>query len=78
MVITDLAMPGITGLELASSILEIRPGLPILLCTGFNDWVKEEMLQSMGIRGLLIKPVAIHELAHVVRTAIGAPDNMAS
>jgi CheY-like chemotaxis protein/anti-sigma regulatory factor (Ser/Thr protein kinase) len=74
MVITDLAMPGITGLELASSILEIRPGFPILLCTGFSDWVKEEMLQSMGIRGLLIKPVAIHELAHVVKMAITTPD----
>jgi PAS domain S-box-containing protein len=74
LVITDLAMPGITGLELASSILEIRPSLPILLCTGFSDWVKEEMLQSMGIRGLLIKPVTIHELAHVVKMAITTPD----
>jgi DNA-binding NarL/FixJ family response regulator len=63
-------MPQLTGINLAKSLLEIRPDLPIVLCTGFSDQVNKEMLQSMGIRGLLLKPLTIHELAHSVRMAM--------
>ena len=70
LVITDLTMPELTGTHLAKALLAIRPDLPIVLCTGFSDRVNEEMLQSMGIRGLLLKPLTIHELAHSVRMAI--------
>ncbi|MGE5258093.1 MAG: PAS domain S-box protein [Hyphomicrobiales bacterium] len=72
LVITDLTMPQLTGINLAKALLEIRPDLPIVLSTGFNDRVNEEMLQSMGIRGLLLKPLTIHELAHSVRMALEA------
>jgi CheY-like chemotaxis protein len=71
LVITDLTMPELTGINLAKTLLEIRPDLPVVLCTGFSDQVNEEMLQSIGIRGLLLKPLTIHELAHSVRMAIG-------
>jgi PAS domain S-box-containing protein len=70
LVITDLTMPGLTGINLAKALLTIRPELPIVLCTGFSDRVNEEMLKSMGIRGLMLKPLTIHELAHSVRMAI--------
>ena len=70
LVITDLTMPELTGINLAKALLEIRPDLPIVLCTGFSDQVNEEMLQSIGIHGLLLKPITIHELAHSVRMAI--------
>jgi CheY-like chemotaxis protein len=70
LVITDLTMPELTGINLAKALLEVRPDLPIVLCTGFSDQVNEEMLQSIGIRGLLLKPLTIHELAHSVRMAI--------
>jgi PAS domain S-box-containing protein len=71
LVITDLTMPELTGVDLAKALLEIRPDLPIVLCTGFSDQVNEKTLQSIGIRGLLLKPLTIHELAHAVRMAIG-------
>jgi CheY-like chemotaxis protein len=70
LVITDLTMPELTGINLAKALLEVRPELPIVLCTGFSDQVNEEMLRSIGIRGLLLKPITIHELAHSVRLAI--------
>ena len=70
LVITDLTMPELTGVDLAKALLEIRPDLHIVLCTGFSDQVNEKMLQSIGIRGLLLKPLTIHELAHAVRMAI--------
>jgi CheY-like chemotaxis protein len=37
LVITDYAMPGMTGLELATYVLRFRPDLPVLLVTGFAD-----------------------------------------
>jgi CheY-like chemotaxis protein len=70
LIITDLTMPQLTGLELASAVLETSPGFPILLCTGFSDWVKEDMLKSIGICGLLIKPITIHEFGHSIRMAM--------
>ena len=73
LVITDLTMPELTGTHLAKALLAIRPDLPIVLCTGFSDRVNEAMLQSMGIRGLMLKPLTIHELAHSVRMAINYP-----
>jgi PAS domain S-box-containing protein len=70
LVITDLTMPEMTGVHLAQALTEIRPDLPIVLCTGFSDQANEAMLPSIGIRGLLLKPLTIHELAHSVRMAI--------
>ena len=70
LVITDLTMPELTGINLAKALLEVRPDLPIVLCTGFSDQVNEKMLKSIGICGLLLKPITINELAHSVRMAI--------
>jgi PAS domain S-box-containing protein len=72
LVITDLTMPEMTGTQLAKKLLAIRPDLPIVLCTGFSDQVNGEMLKSIGIRSLLLKPLTIQELAHSVRLAIEA------
>jgi PAS domain S-box-containing protein len=72
LVITDLTMPEMTGIHLAQALTEIRPDLPIVLCTGFSDQANEAMLPSIGIRGLLLKPLTIHELGHSVRMAIDA------
>jgi signal transduction histidine kinase/CheY-like chemotaxis protein len=67
LVITDLTMPQITGVALANKLMDIRPDIPIILCTGFNDVIDEEKAKSMGIRELLLKPASINEL----KTAIG-------
>jgi len=67
LVITDLTMPQITGVELANKLMDIRSDIPIILCTGFNDVIDEEKAKSMGIRELLLKPASTNEL----KTAIG-------
>ncbi|NOR44138.1 MAG: response regulator, partial [Candidatus Delongbacteria bacterium] len=36
LVISDISMPGLTGIELCDEMLEIRPNIPIILCTGFS------------------------------------------
>ncbi|MEW6518693.1 MAG: PAS domain S-box protein [Thermodesulfobacteriota bacterium] len=67
LLISDQTMPKMTGAELANAILKIRPGLPIILCTGFSQTVSSEMAKYIGIREYLTKPLMKKELAVVVR-----------
>ncbi len=66
-VITDQAMPGITGMELAAEILSIRSNIPIILVTGFPENISPEKTQSIGIRELIIKPLILSDLAKIIR-----------
>ena len=70
LLITDMTMPDMTGLQLSAEILSIRPDMPIIMCTGFSENIHESALESMGIRGLLMKPVLKSELARTLRTAM--------
>ncbi|HQO81465.1 MAG TPA: response regulator, partial [Deltaproteobacteria bacterium] len=70
LVITDLTMPKMTGIELARKILEISPGIPVILSTGFNDLIDEGEAKSLGIRELLLKPTDIRELKNTIRKAL--------
>jgi len=63
LVITDMTMPNMTGVDLAREILTIRPHTPIILCTGFSDKVDESKIEAMGIKKLLMKPVSMRDLA---------------
>ena len=67
MVITDQTMPTMPGDALSRELLRIRPDLPIILCTGFSHIVSAEKAKAMGIRGYLMKPLAIRDLAPIVR-----------
>ncbi len=69
-VITDLIMPGLTGKELAIEILRHRPRMPIIACTGFSERLNGKQLVAAGIKGILYKPIAIYQLAQIIRRAI--------
>jgi PAS domain S-box-containing protein len=71
LVITDMAMPNMTGIELAKKILEQRPEIPVILCTGFSEMINEEKAKSLGIKAYLMKPVLKSKLAASVRQAFG-------
>ena len=73
LVIVDQTMPRMTGGELASAILKIRPGLPIVLCTGFSEGLSEEQAADLGIRVFLWKPFSLREIALVIRKALRLP-----
>ncbi|MBI2377230.1 MAG: response regulator [Deltaproteobacteria bacterium] len=70
LVITDQTMPELTGAELVRSILEIRPGTPILICTGYSDVLDESAARRLGVRGFLMKPIDRLGLAKAVRDAL--------
>lgn len=70
LVICDLAMPGMPGNKLAGELLKIRPGIPILLCTGFSETISEATIESIGVRGILLKPVITRVLAEKIREVL--------
>ena len=70
LVITDMTMPNITGDQLAREILNIRPEIPIILCTGFSEQITLERAKSIGIREFLLKPLLMRDLANAVRNTL--------
>ncbi|MBA3004823.1 MAG: PAS domain S-box protein [Desulfurivibrio sp.] len=70
LVITDYTMPNMTGGELAKHILAIRPKMPIVLCTGFSEVFTEERALALGIKGYVMKPISIHDLAKICRIVL--------
>ena len=73
LVITDQTMPGMTGMELARRMLQIRPDLPIILCTGYSTLISEEKARSAGIKGFALKPLARKEIATLIRKVLEEP-----
>jgi PAS domain S-box-containing protein len=70
LVITDLTMPQMTGVDLAKKLLSIQPGIPIILCTGFSEVLTPEKAKTLGIRNILMKPWTIREMAFAIRCAL--------
>ena len=73
LVVTDQTMPHMTGLLLASELQRIRPGLPIILMTGYGLALTPDRVAAAGIHQLLIKPTNIHALATAVHAALSVP-----
>ncbi len=70
LVITDMTMPKKTGEQVAGEVLEVRPEMPIILCTGFSENMSPEKAKQLGIRQFLMKPVMMDELARAIRAAL--------
>ena len=66
LVVTDLTMPELTGMELAEEIHTLRPHLPIILCSGFNPSSLTSDMKKAGVRRFVQKPLGAHELADIV------------
>lgn len=62
LLLTDLTMPEMTGEELASKVLEVRPDLPIVICSGYRDRDAEDLEKVAGKRVYLQKPVDLDVL----------------
>ena len=71
LVITDLAMPNMTGLDMAAEMLKLRSDLPVLLVTGFADALAVEYAQKIGIKKIVSKPIDLREITAVMRQVLG-------
>jgi CheY-like chemotaxis protein len=56
---------------LARELMEIRPNLPVIICTGYSQTIDQKRAKQAGIKAFVMKPVLINELANAVRVALG-------
>ena len=73
MVVTDLTMPEVTGLDLARALQQECPDLPVVLCTGYKDQETVQAAVDAGIREILGKPVRPSILGRAIRMILDAP-----
>jgi len=70
LVITDMTMPNMTGDILSAELMKIRPDIPIILCTGFSEKISKGKSDTLGIKGFLMKPIVMKDLAKTIREAL--------
>jgi DNA-binding NtrC family response regulator len=61
----------ITGLELAHRMRRVRPGLPVVVYTGYFDAPTAEQLDAAGIGEVVLKPLRLRELGAAIKGALG-------
>ena len=62
LILTDLSMPGASGMDVARAILSIRPEIPVLLATGYVRPEDVECARAIGIREVIWKPHTVGEM----------------
>lgn len=70
-VLTDMNMPKMSGLDLANELTGIRPDIPIVLCTGFSERISASQSESLGIKKTIMKPMVARDIALAVREVLG-------
>ncbi len=70
LVITDLTMPKMTGIELAKRTLQVQPKLPIIMCTGYTEKLTPDDIKYAGIKELMFKPVIMSDLIKTIEKCL--------
>jgi PAS domain S-box-containing protein len=70
LLITDQVMPGMTGMELVREAHQLRPDLPVILCTGFSKTLSDHELLEGGVNEILMKPIVLRQLAETIRRVL--------
>jgi CheY-like chemotaxis protein len=66
LVLTDMKMPGMDGIELSRRLLQRQPRIPILMCSGSCSQIDEKELLNTGVKGLISKPFSIRKSAKII------------
>jgi len=73
LVITDLSMPGMSGFDVAREIRRLKPGIPVILLSGWSILQDDENVRNSGVSQVLIKPCLFEDLLGAVQNALEAP-----
>lgn len=73
LLVTDQTMPGLTGVDLTREVLLIRPGLPVILCTGYSETVSPEQAREVGVCEYVLKPPDFQKMAASIQRLAFAP-----
>ena len=68
--ITDMTMPRMTGDRLAKEVLEIRPHMPVIICTGYSERMSAKKAEALGARKYIEKPIDLRNLASAIREVL--------
>ncbi len=71
LVLCDQTMPAMTGTDLSRRLLQIRPDIPIILCTGYSSLISETKAKALGIKGFTLKPLTKTDIAVLIRQVLG-------
>ena len=71
LVITDQSMPEISGAQLTTALLQIRPDIPIVMYTGYSESIDANRAIALGIKAFLQKPVDQRHLSRTLREVLG-------
>jgi CheY-like chemotaxis protein len=69
-VITDQTMAQMTGEDLVHALRQVRPDIPIILCTGFSHVMEAEKAKALGLEAFLMKPLDEHDLATMLQQVV--------
>jgi len=70
LIITDMAMPHLTGDRLAQELMKIRKDIPVILCTGHSARIDEDKAKELGLAAYIMKPLVMKEFANTVRKVL--------
>jgi PAS domain S-box-containing protein len=73
LVLTDMNMPGMSGIDVAREVMAIRRDLPVVITTGYVRAADVAVTREMGVRDLILKPDTIEELANIIARYLREP-----
>ena len=66
LVLTDMSMPGMNGIDFAASVLKLRPGTLVVIASGYMDPKDMERAKAVGVRECVRKPNTLDEMRDMV------------
>jgi len=66
-IVSDYAMPRMTGLQLIRKIRHLRPEIPVIICTGYNKVPPLQKASALGIGEVILKPIELGDIANSIR-----------
>ena len=72
LVLTDLSMPGASGMDFARSVLTLRPDIPVIMTTGYIDPDDLDLARRIGVREVILKPTTIEEMGRSFHRQLSA------
>ncbi|MBW2249817.1 MAG: PAS domain S-box protein [Deltaproteobacteria bacterium] len=70
LVITDMTMPQMTGVKLSEKLKDVRPEIPVIICTGHSSLIDEEKAKKLGISAYVMKPIVMSDIAKTIRKVL--------
>jgi CheY-like chemotaxis protein len=72
LILSDINMPGMTGLEMLPKVKEIRPDVPVIMITAYGDAATRRQVLESGATGLLTKPIDFTLLREEIDSRLAA------